>query len=594
MPRVTVLAGGVGGARFVRGAARRRRPRTRSRSSATSATTSSTGASRSRPTSTRCSTRSRAASTPSRAGASPATRARRWPSSPSSAAATGSSSATATSACTSCAASACARASRSRRSRADFARRYGLGARLLPATDDRLRTRIVTADGELAFQEWLVGRRAADPVSAVRFEGVPGARPGARRARGDRERGRDRARALQPVRLARPDPRRRRRARRRRGAPRARRRDHADDRLAGRQGPARGDARDARPRRLGASAWQACSPRSPPRSCSTARTRRCSGEIQALGPAHGLRADADARRRRAPPRSPAPRSPRAVSDYAVTGLRGLPELRAGDDLAGAARGRRRALRRRPARRRRRLRRAEGRLQGRGPHRRPRGRAARPQRALEIAGDDGDPRMLELILGESARIVRRRGSFLVCETHHGFVCAAAGVDRSNTGGGDSAVLLPVDPDASARRAARRVRRDGRGRRDHHRLVRAAVPARHDRRRVGCAGLAPLRVHTGERDDAGRVLQGTELNAADQIASAAELVMGPFGGVPARARARPRRRALGRGRPGRPDAGRARPLPGIPRTLEGTQPRGHDSQRQGQGSLRPARRSACSAS
>jgi len=61
---------------------------------------------------------------------------------------------------------------------ADFARRYGLAARLLPASDDRLRTRIVTPDGELAFQEWLVGRRAADPVSAVRFEGVPGARPG--------------------------------------------------------------------------------------------------------------------------------------------------------------------------------------------------------------------------------------------------------------------------------------------------------------------------------------------------------------------------------------------------------------------------------
>ena len=60
---------------------------------------------------------------------------------------------------------------------ADFARRYGLAARLLPATDDRLRTRIVTAGGELAFQEWLVGRRAADQVGAVRFDGVPGARP---------------------------------------------------------------------------------------------------------------------------------------------------------------------------------------------------------------------------------------------------------------------------------------------------------------------------------------------------------------------------------------------------------------------------------
>jgi LPPG:FO 2-phospho-L-lactate transferase len=60
---------------------------------------------------------------------------------------------------------------------ADFARRYGLEARLLPASDDRVRTRIVAPGGELAFQEWLVGRRAADPVSAVRFDGVPGARP---------------------------------------------------------------------------------------------------------------------------------------------------------------------------------------------------------------------------------------------------------------------------------------------------------------------------------------------------------------------------------------------------------------------------------
>jgi LPPG:FO 2-phospho-L-lactate transferase len=60
---------------------------------------------------------------------------------------------------------------------ADLSRHYGLAARLLPASDDRLRTRIVTPGGELPFQEWLVGRSAADPVSAVRFEGVPGARP---------------------------------------------------------------------------------------------------------------------------------------------------------------------------------------------------------------------------------------------------------------------------------------------------------------------------------------------------------------------------------------------------------------------------------
>ena len=218
-----------------------------------------------------------------------------------------------------------------------------------------------------------------------------------------------------------------------------------------------------------------------------------------------------------------------MSDYAVSGLRGLPELRAGDDLAGllaAAAARcvdglrdgdvvcvaQKAVSK-----------VEGRTVALAD--------VRPSaRALELAGDDGDPRMLELILGESVRIVRRRGSFLVCETHHGFVCAAAGVDRSNTGGGDSAVLLPLDPDASARALRDAfaptaevgvIITDSFGR--PFRLGTTGVA-------IGCAGLAPLRVHTGERDDAGRVLQGTELNLADQIASAAELVMGPFGGVP----------------------------------------------------------------
>jgi len=152
-------------------------------------------------------------------------------------------------------------------------------------------------------------------------------------------------------------------------------------------------------------------------------------------------------------------------------------------------------------------------------------------AVEIAGEGEDPRFVELVLRESRRIVRRRGAFLVCETHHGFVCAAAGVDRSNAGGGDVAILLPLDPDASARRlrdafAATAevgvIVTDSFGR--PFRLGTTGVA-------VGCAGLAPVRVHTGDSDDAGRVLQGTELHVADQISSAAELVVGPFGGVPA---------------------------------------------------------------
>ena len=213
----------------------------------------------------------------------------------------------------------------------------------------------------------------------------------------------------------------------------------------------------------------------------------------------------------------------------MTGLRGLPELRAGDDLAGllvAA-----------------AERSAGGLQdgdivcvAQKAVSKSEGRSVDlasvepSQRAREIAADEADPRMIELILRESAHIVRRRGAFLICETHHGFVCAAAGVDRSNTGAGEVAVLLPVDPDASARRLRDAfaavagvgvIVTDSFGR--PFRLGTTGVA-------VGCAGIAPVRVHTGERDDAGRVLQGTEVHLADQVASAAELVMGPFGGVP----------------------------------------------------------------
>ncbi|HET6173836.1 MAG TPA: coenzyme F420-0:L-glutamate ligase [Gaiellales bacterium] len=219
-----------------------------------------------------------------------------------------------------------------------------------------------------------------------------------------------------------------------------------------------------------------------------------------------------------------------MSDLSVFGLRGLPELRPGDDLAGLLAG------------------AAGWLAGglrdgdvvcvaQKAVSKVEGRSVElasvepSQRAREIAADEADPRVVELILRESVRIVRRRGAFLICETHHGFVCAAAGVDRSNTGAGDVAVLLPVDPDASARRlrdafAATAevgvIITDSFGR--PFRLGTTGVA-------VGCAGLAPVRIHTGERDDAGRLLQGTEVHLADQIASAAELVVGPFGGVPA---------------------------------------------------------------
>ena len=72
------------------------------------------------------------------------------------------------------------------------------------------------------------------------------------------------------------------------------------------------------------------------------------------------------------------------------------------------------------------------------------------RAVELAGDEGDPRQLEVILGETVRVVRSRPPLLIAETRHGFVCASAGVDASNAPEPGTVVLLPLDPDASAAR------------------------------------------------------------------------------------------------------------------------------------------------
>jgi coenzyme F420-0:L-glutamate ligase/coenzyme F420-1:gamma-L-glutamate ligase len=219
-----------------------------------------------------------------------------------------------------------------------------------------------------------------------------------------------------------------------------------------------------------------------------------------------------------------------MSDVVISALRGLPELGPGDDLGGllTAAAQRCAGGLRDGDVVCVAQKAVSKVEGRSV----RLASVEPsERAREIAAGEADPRMTELILRESVRIVRRRGAFLICETRHGFICAAAGVDRSNAGGGDVAVLLPLDPDASARglrdalAASAEVAviiTDSFGR--PFRLGTTGVA-------VGCAGLAPVRVHTGETDDAGRVLQGTELHVADQIASAAELVLGPFGGVPA---------------------------------------------------------------
>jgi coenzyme F420-0:L-glutamate ligase/coenzyme F420-1:gamma-L-glutamate ligase len=145
------------------------------------------------------------------------------------------------------------------------------------------------------------------------------------------------------------------------------------------------------------------------------------------------------------------------------------------------------------------------------------------RAREIAGAR-DPRESEVILRESARVVRSRNSLVIAETSHGFVCASAGVDHSNAADLDTLVLLPVDPDASARRIRDAIRSNS--------GVTVAVlvtdsfgrPFRRGTTDVaiGVAGLTPLLDLRGTEDRAGRRLRSTQVALADELAAAADLV------------------------------------------------------------------------
>jgi coenzyme F420-0:L-glutamate ligase / coenzyme F420-1:gamma-L-glutamate ligase len=154
------------------------------------------------------------------------------------------------------------------------------------------------------------------------------------------------------------------------------------------------------------------------------------------------------------------------------------------------------------------------------------------RARDLAADE-DPRRLEVILRESARIVRARPPLVIAETRHGFVCASAGVDASNAPEAETVVLLPEDPDASAARLRDRLRQltgadvavivsDSFGRAWRHGTTDVAI---------GCAGLRPLLDLQGERDAAGYELHATVIAVADELAGAAELVKGKLDGVPA---------------------------------------------------------------
>jgi len=153
------------------------------------------------------------------------------------------------------------------------------------------------------------------------------------------------------------------------------------------------------------------------------------------------------------------------------------------------------------------------------------------RARALAGGE-DPRRIEVILRESARIVRLRPPLVIAQTTHGYVCASAGVDASNAPEPDSVVLLPLDPDASAARLRERIAEltgrtvavivsDSFGRAWRQGTTDVAI---------GCAGLRPLLDLEGERDRVGYELHATVIAVADQIAGAAQLVMGKLDGIP----------------------------------------------------------------
>jgi coenzyme F420-0:L-glutamate ligase/coenzyme F420-1:gamma-L-glutamate ligase len=154
------------------------------------------------------------------------------------------------------------------------------------------------------------------------------------------------------------------------------------------------------------------------------------------------------------------------------------------------------------------------------------------RAHELAGNS-DPRRLEVILREAREVVRSRPPLVIAETHHGFVCASAGVDASNAKGPETLVLLPLDPDASAA-ALRATIAERTG-------VQVGVIVSDSFGRawrrgtsdvaLGVSGVTALLDLGGERDAAGYELHATQIAVADEIAGAAQLVMGKTDGVPA---------------------------------------------------------------
>jgi len=201
-----------------------------------------------------------------------------------------------------------------------------------------------------------------------------------------------------------------------------------------------------------------------------------------------------------------------VSELTVTPLAGVPEIAPGDDLArvlGDA-----------------LERAGGLIEGDVvvvAHK----VVSKAEGRIVESGD-----ALEVILREARAVRRRRGDLVIAETEHGFVCASAGVDRSNAPGDGTLVLLPRDPDASAR-ALREALSDRFG--SPPAVIVSDSFGRPWRQgttdvAIGVAGLAPLLDLRGSADERGRPLESTVIAVADELAGAAELVMGKTDGVP----------------------------------------------------------------
>ena len=220
-----------------------------------------------------------------------------------------------------------------------------------------------------------------------------------------------------------------------------------------------------------------------------------------------------------------------MSEIRIIGLQGLPEIHDGDDLASLISASLRNTELEVADRdvfviaQKVVSKAEGRtvdLNSISPS---------PQACQWAEAHGKDPRVVEVVLRQSRSIIRMEQGVIISETEHGFICANAGVDASNTPD-STVVLLPLDPDASARgiqtalETAFGVRvavviSDTFGRPWREGLVNVAL---------GVAGMAPIVDYRGQLDSHGRPLRVTTIAVADELASAAELVMGKTGQVP----------------------------------------------------------------